>query len=202
MNDLMRYASDLAGVTGEGGVPNNLDKWDPPFCGDIDLVIRSDGTWAYCGTPIGRARLVRLFSTVLRKEDDKYFLVTPVEKLGITVEEAPFLAVLVRAERERNMRDQPQRLVFTTNVGDEVVVDADHGLCYRERPDPSGERGTESAPYLHVRSGLEALVARSVVFDLVDLGEQRHINGLEWFGVSSCGVFFPFAPASDINGLR
>jgi hypothetical protein len=186
MTDLMRYAAELAGHSSRSLPP--VDKWNPEYCGELDLLIRRDGVWIHEGTPIGRAPLVRLFSTVIRREGDKYFLVTPVEKLGIRVEDAPFVAVLMRREEKADR----QRLIFTTNVGDEVVADADHSISYRVR-------GKCRAPYLHVRAGLEALIVRSVFYDLVAIGETRDIDGEEWFGVASSGVFFPFARTGEMD---
>lgn len=186
MTDLMRYAAELESASGKSLPP--VERWSPDYCGELDLLIRADGTWIHEGTPIGRARLVRLFSTVLKREGDRHYLVTPVEKLGIRVEDAAFVAVLMRREG-----DGPgQRLIFTTNVGDEVAADGDHAIDFRERP------GGGFAPYLHVRSGLEARIARSVYYDLVALGETRETDGVELFGVWSDGVFFPFGRAGDI----
>ncbi|MEZ5921389.1 MAG: DUF1285 domain-containing protein [Parvularculaceae bacterium] len=181
----MRYAADLEGVAGRRLPP--VDQWNPEYCGELDLTIRADGTWTYQGTPIRRARLVRLFSTVLRREGERYFLVTPVEKLKITVEDAPFTAVLMREEGA----GEDSKLVFTTNVGDEVTAGRDHALSWRNRLGGG-------APYIHVRAGLDALLSRSVMFDLVSLGETRLIGETEKFGVTSGGVYFPLANVSEI----
>lgn len=188
MTDLMRYAAALEGAPGKGLPP--VERWDPPYCGEMNLKIHRDGLWIHEGTPIGRARLVRLFSTVLKREGDKYFLVTPVEKLGIEVEDAPFLAVLMRAAGEGEER----RLTFVTNVGDEVAAGPDHEIVFR-----ANEGTGEATPYVHVRAGLWALVARPVYYDLVALGETRKTAEGEEFGVSSGGVFFPFAPAAFVK---
>ncbi|HXI86181.1 MAG TPA: DUF1285 domain-containing protein [Parvularculaceae bacterium] len=185
MTDLMRYAAALAGAAEERRLPP-VERWDPPYCGELDLVIRRDGLWVHEGTPIGRAPLVRLFSTVLRKEGERYFLVTPVEKLGIRVEDAPFLAVLMR-------EDEAGRLVFTTNVGDEAVAGPGDDLVFRETA-----RGGDWAPYIHVRSGLWALVARPLFYDLVARGETRAIDGEDQFGVASGETFFPFGPTAFV----
>ncbi|MEM9495655.1 MAG: DUF1285 domain-containing protein [Pseudomonadota bacterium] len=189
MKDLMRYAAALDGAGARGPAP--VDKWNPEFCGDIDLVIKSDGVWFYEGTPIGRAPLVQLFSTVLKREGDDYFLVTPVEKLGIEVEDAPFLAVLMSAKGE----GRAQELTFTTNVGEEVTVGADHALRFE-----INEETGEGKPYFEVRSGLEALVARAVFYDLVALGETHHLEGEDQFGVWSGGVFFPMTAQANLMG--
>ena len=185
MTDLMRYAAQLASGAARPLPP--VEKWTPAYCGELDLVIRRDGVWVHEGTPIGRAPLVRLFSTVLRKEGERYFLVTPAEKLGIIVEDAPFLAVLLRQEQHGADR----RLVFTTNVGDEIAADASHPIAFR------GE-GDARAPYIHVRAGLDARIARAVYYDLVALGETREIDGERVFGVASAGEFFRFARAGDV----
>ena len=183
----MRYASELEGVVSRGLPP--VDKWNPAFSGDIDLTIRRDGKWIYEGSPINRARLVRLFSTVLKREGDAYFLVTPVEKLGITVEDAPFLAVLMLADGD----GATQKLTFTTNVGETVTAGEHHPLEFRAQTDSD-----QKAPYIKVRGGLEALVARAVYYDLVALGERRQIDGNEQFGVWSSGTFFPFGAAQEV----
>ena len=188
MTDLMRYAAELE-KAGEGrGLPP-VENWHPDYCGEIDMVIRRDGVWFHEGTPIGRARLVRLFSTVIRKDDDQFFLVTPVEKLKIEVEDAPFVAVLMRAEGQGN----DQRLTFTTNVGDEVVADKDHAIEMRV----NAETGEET-PYIHIRRGLDALIARAVFYDLAALGETRDVDGEAQFGVQSAGQFFPLRAAADV----
>lgn len=187
MKDLMRYAAELEEAGGTSLPP--VHKWNPAFCGDIDLVIKRDGTWFYEGTPIGRARLVRLFSTVLKREGDDYFLVTPVEKLGISVEDTPFVAVLMRAEGAGKDR----LLTFTTNVGDAVAAGPDHKIVFRKDPETG-----EGAPYIDVRARLEARIARAVFYDLVELGETQQIDGEEQFGVWSGGVFFPFSPAEEV----
>ena len=210
MQEIMRYAAALEGEAGKSLPPVHL--WNPDYCGELDLVIRRDGTWIYEGGPIGRARLVRLFSTVLKREGERYFLVTPVEKLGVRVEDAPFVAVLMRVEAGAG-GPRERRLVFTTNVGDEVAAGPGHALVFRRDgrgeggggESGGGEKGPDDAadaraPYLHVRAGLEARIARAVYYDLVALGETHHIDGGEHFGVWSGGVFFPFGPADEILG--
>lgn len=187
MVDLMRYAAELEGAA-SGALPP-VEKWNPEISGDIDLVIRRDGVWVHEGTPIRRAKLVRLFSTVLKREGDRYFLVTPVEKLEIEVEDAPFLAVLMKRDGE----GASQMLAFTTNVGDEIAAGQEHAIEFRKTPETG-----ESAPYIHVRGGLEARIARSVFYDLVALCETREIDGEERFGVWSGGVFFSFGTSEDV----
>ncbi len=155
--------------------------WNPAHCGDIDIVIRRDGLWMHEGTPIGREALVRLFSTVLRLDPDGYHLDTPVEKLRITVEDAPFLAVRVDRDGEA--------LRFLTNVGDVVEAGPDHPL--RVETDPATG---EPAPYLHVRRGLEARLTRPVFYELAELAEPRATPEGARFGVTSNGAWFPIAP--------
>lgn len=180
-------------VRGEAkkGLPP-VHLWNPDFCGDLDMRIASDGTWYYLGTPIGRPALVRLFSTILKKDDGKHFLVTPVEKVGITVDDAPFLAVEMQVDGEGSDR----RLHFRTNVDDWVECDADHGLRFEEAEDGG------LTPYLHVRRDLWAKVTRAVYYDLVELGEDRIVDGHEMFGIGSGGAFFPMADAEQVRASR
>lgn len=179
------FAIGLASLQRDAAAGRGLppvERWYPAHCGDIDIRIARDGTWFHQGTPIGRRELVRLFSTILRKDADGFHLVTPAEKMRIVVEDAPFLAVLLNAEGEGKM----QKLVFTTNVGDETIAGADNPI--HVVTDPSTD---EPRPYLHVRRGLEARIARNVFYQLADLavpGEGKHKGML---GVWSCSVFFP-----------
>src|ERR1044072_553445 len=152
---------------GKGLPPVHL--WNPPFCGDLDMRIASDGTWFYMGTPIGRHALVRLFSTILKREDGKHFLVTPVEKVGIRVDDAPFMAVEMQKDADGNTT----RLHFRTNVDDWVERDSDHELKFKA----ASECGL--TPYLHVRRNLWAKVTRPLYYDLVDMGEEQVVDGRE-----------------------
>lgn len=165
--------------------PPPVDQWNPPFCGDLDMRIARDGTWFYLGTPIGRKPLVTLFSSIIRKDGEDYFLVTPVEKVGITVDDAPFVAVDIDATTDG--------LRFTTNVGDQVVAGPDHPI----RVVRDAETG-EPSPYVLIRRNLEALIDRKSFYRLVDLGETRPHEGEDWFGVASKGAFFPIIPARDL----
>ena len=174
-----------AGAGGKGLPPVHL--WNPPFCGDLDMRIAGDGTWFYMGTPIGRPALVRLFSTILKREDGKHFLVTPVEKVGIRVDDAPFLAVEMRKE---NHHGGPL-LRFRTNVDDWVACDAAHRLRFEAAVDGG------LTPYLHVRADLWAKVTRALYYDLVDMGEERVVDGRAMFGVASSGEFFAMADAEQ-----
>ena len=181
----------LAAAVGHRREPPPVQLWNPPFCGDLDMRIAFDGSWHYQGTPIGRPALVRLFASVLRREGERYFLVTPVEKVGIKVDDVPFLAVALEVEGEGSGRT----LVFRTNVDDIVRCDAEHPLRFEP------EAGTEGLrPYLHVRRELWARLTRALYFDLVALGEVREIEGKRQFGVASAGLFFPMAPAEALAG--
>jgi hypothetical protein len=184
-------AREQAKGGGKGLPPVHL--WNPPFCGDIDMRIAGDGTWFYMKTPIGRPALVRLFASVLKREGDKYFLVTPVEKVGITVDDAPFMAVELNVESANN----DAVLTFRTNVDDWVACGSDHALRFEPESDTDGLK-----PYLHVRSGLWAKVTRTLFFDLVERGEERDVDGRCMFGVTSSGAFFPMANASVMRESR
>lgn len=177
---------------GNKGLPP-VDKWNPPFCGDLDMEIRADGTWFYMGTPIGRAPLVRLFSTVLRKDDDgRTYLVTPVEKVGIRIVDAPFLAV----EMAVSENDAGPLLTLRTNVGDIVEAGKDHPLRFEIEPLTGGLK-----PYVHVRGRLEALVSRPVMYDLVERGEMVSIDGTDWFAIRSGGEAFPVIEVARLEAL-
>ena len=159
--------------------------WNPPFCGDIDMRIARDGTWFYQGTQITRPALVKLFSSIIKREGENYYLVTPVEKVGITVDDAPFVAIDFEATGEGNA----QVLQFETQVDDCVVASDD--LPIRVVRDP--ETG-EPSPYVRVRDNLEALIDRKSFYRLVDLGVEH--DG--WFGVWSSGAFFGIIPAEEL----
>jgi hypothetical protein len=187
LDGLTAAARDAAAKssTGKGLPPVHL--WNPPFCGDLDMRIAGDGTWFYQGTPIGRPALVRLFSTILKREDGKHFLVTPVEKVGIRVDDAPFLAVEMLKEDDGPGR----KLRFRTNVDDWVDCDSAHRLRFEAASDGG------LTPYLHVRSDLWAKVTRALYYDLVDMGEERVVDGRAMFGVASAGEFFAMADAEQ-----
>jgi hypothetical protein len=186
--DGLTTAARGAAAKGKGLPPVHL--WNPPFCGDLDMRIARDGTWFYQGTPIGRPALVRLFSTILKREDGKHFLVTPVEKVGIRVDDAPFLAVEMQQLNEEGGR----RLRFRTNVDDWVDCDGTHRLRFEKAADGG------LTPYLHVRSDLWAKVTRALYYDLVDMGEERVVDGQAMFGVASAGEFFVMADADEVRG--
>jgi hypothetical protein len=172
-------------ASAKGGLPP-VHLWNPPHCGDIDMRIARDGTWFYMGTPIGRPALVRLFSTILRRDGDAYVLVTPVEKVGITVDDAPFVAVDVDRDGDG--------LIFTTNVGDTVTAGPDNPIRVERDPQTG-----EPSPYVLVRANLEALIDRKSFYRLVDLGEHAEHAGEHWFGVRSRGAFFAIIPSAELG---
>ncbi|RFC67476.1 MULTISPECIES: DUF1285 domain-containing protein [Mesorhizobium] len=180
-----------AARAGKGLPP--VDRWNPPFCGDLDMEIRADGTWFYLGTPIGRQPLVQLFSTVLRKDaDGDTYLVTPVEKVRIRVVDAPFVAVEMNADGE----GEAQVITFRTNVGDVVEAGAEHPIRFVDEPETGGLK-----PYVLIRGALEALVSRPVMYELVSYGEEIEIDGTAMFAVRSHGEVFPIMPADQLHRL-
>lgn len=180
-------AENLASAASRAGArgPAPVHLWDPPYCGDLDMRIARDGTWFHEGTPIGRERMVKLFASILKREGDGHYLVTPVEKVGITVDDAPFVAVDVAREGEG--------LRFTTNLDETAVAGPEHPIRVVRDPETG-----EPAPYIEIRSGLEALIDRKSFYRLVELGETAPHEGEDWFGVWSNGVFFPIIPAAEL----
>ena len=170
-----------ARVAGKKGLPP-VEKWNPPFCGDLDIRIARDGTWYYLGTPFGRIELVKLFASILRKDGEDYFLVTPVEKVGIKVDDAPFIAV--------DFNRVGEGLEFVTSLGDVAVAGADHPIRVTRDPETG-----EPSPYILIRRNLEALIDRKSFYRLVEIGE---VEG-EMFGLRSNGVFFPIIPAAELE---
>jgi uncharacterized protein len=199
-NASLTAARDTAGLTalisraaraGKGLPP--VDRWNPEFCGDIDMEIKADGSWFYLGTPIGRMPLVQLFSTVLRCDaDGRTYLVTPVEKVGIRVVDAPFVAVEVNVSGA----GANQVVTFRTNVGDVVEAGPGHPLRFVDEAATGGLK-----PYVLVRGRLEALVARPVMYELIEHGEEIEIGGRAMFAVRSKGEVYPIMPADDLERL-
>ena len=187
--DAESLAKAAKAATKKGGLPP-VHLWNPPYCGELDIRIARDGTWFYLGTPIGRKPLVRLFSTILKLEDGKYYLVTPVEKVGIQVDDAPFVAVDFVVEG----RGEHQILTFETNVGDHVAAGPEHPI----RVERDAETG-EPAPYVMVRAGLEALIDRKSFYRLVEIGAHEEREGESWFGLWSGGAFFPVIPSRELE---
>ncbi|MEQ8408625.1 MAG: DUF1285 domain-containing protein [Gammaproteobacteria bacterium] len=203
--------------------PAPVHLWDPPFCGDIDMRICRDGSWVHEGRPIRRMAMVKLFASILKREGDEYFLVTPVEKVRIQVEDTPFLAVAmdvhtpgsrnssapagVGAGASGSLAKTPepesaaatQEIIFTTNVGEEIRLDSNHPLTIGAGPDDNAGQSDEPHPVIKVRSGLHALITRAVFYRLVELavsrGEGEQEGDQEEMGVWSCGLFFPLSAA-------
>jgi uncharacterized protein len=184
-----RALSGLADVSRTFGEGLPVESWNPPFCGDIDMRIAKDGTWFYQGSKIERVALVRLFSRLLRKDPERYVLVTPVERVGIQVEDVPFIA----ADMEMVESASGKGLKFRTNVGDEVLADAGHPLRF--------ETGAADGiiPYLLVRGGLWARLTRSLTLELISRGSVLDVEGRRMFGIVSGGAFFSIAPAADFE---
>lgn len=180
-----------AARAGKGPAP--VERWNPAFCGDLDMEIKQDGTWFYLGTPIGRMPLVQLFSSVLRKDEDgRTYLVTPVERVGIRVIDAPFIAV----EMNVSGTGDGQIITFRTNVGDVVEAGPDHPLRFVDEDATGGLK-----PYVLVRGRLEALVARPVMYELVEHGEEVEVGGGTMFAVRSKGAVYPIMPAEKLRRL-
>ncbi|MEM8985998.1 MAG: DUF1285 domain-containing protein [Pseudomonadota bacterium] len=185
-NDFFKGVAAAAGS--DTGLPP-VHLWNPPFCGDIDMRIAADGVWFYNGTPIGRPAMVRLFSRILRKDEDRYVLVTPVEKVGVQVDDAPFVATSMTVSGA----GRDQALHFVTNVGDAVEASGENRI--RVELD---EKTGAPRPYVHVRAGLEALIARAVFYDMFELGVEEMTDEGAMYGVWSAGVFFPFIAAEAL----
>lgn len=181
-------ASARAAQKGKNLPPVHL--WNPPFCGNLDIRIASDGTWFYLGTPIGRFELVKLFSSILRRDGDSYFLVTPVEKVGIIVDDAPFVAQDFSVKHSGHS----QSLCFETNVGDLTTAAKEHPIRV-ERDRHTGE----PRPYVLVRRNLEALIDRKSFYRLVDLCVHHNTGNEDWFGIWSSDVFFPIIPSKELD---
>jgi uncharacterized protein len=189
MADLSSLADVAAKARVKGPPPVHL--WNPPYCGEIDMRIATDGTWFYQGTPIGRPAMVKLFASILRKDPERFVMVTPVEMVGIQVDDAPFIAVDLDIF---NASTGPE-LTFRTNMEDAVVASAEHPLRF-EREATGGLK-----PYVLVRGGLWAKASRSVYLDVVEAAQTRDVDGTMMLGVESAGVFFPMAPASEIEDM-
>lgn len=192
ISDTPPVVKGLAEVQGgaqkKRGLPP-VHLWNPPFNGDIDMRIAVDGEWYYLGTPIRRKSMVKLFSSILRRDEDAYFLVTPVEKVGIIVEDAPFLAVEMKVEGQ----GEGQILNFRTNV-DDVVTACEKNPIHVQ----ISEKSQEPRPYLHIRRNLHALINRPVFYQMVDLGVEEKVKGTPYLGVWSEKTFFPIAPAEPM----
>lgn len=167
-----------------------VEKWNPDFCGDLPMEIRADGTWFYMGTPIGRHALVKLFSSVLRKDEDgKTYLVTPVERVGITVEDAHFLVVEINVHE----KDGKQVITCRTNMDDVFEIGREHPLRFVTVDDNEGVK-----PYVAVRGRLDGLLVRSVMYELIAHGEEIEVGGELMFAIRSNGETYPIMPADEL----
>jgi len=187
-NALARLTEALGSDAKRKGPPP-VERWNPAYCGEIDMRIAADGTWHYMGTPINRPALVKLFSTVLRRDPERYVLVTPVERVGIEVEDVPFLAVEMAVEGDGDSR----QIAFRTNVDDLAQVGPEHPLRF----DQDANGGVR--PYVKVRGELWARVTRALALDLIALGEEKDVDGVVTFGVAASGMFFHIAPVSELG---
>ncbi len=185
-------AENLASAVKEASKkgPPPVHLWNPDFCGDLDMRIARDGTWWYLGTPMGRKELVKLFSSIIRKDGENYFLVTPAEKVGITVDDAPFVAV----DFEVSGEGHDQILTFTTHVDDVAIAGPENPI----RVVRDTETG-EPSPYVLIRANLEALIDRKSFYRLVEIGAHEDLEGESWFGIWSSGQFFPVIPSADLE---
>ena len=166
-----------------------IEKWNPPFCGDIDMTISKSGKWYYMGSEIKRPAMVKLFSGILRLEsDNSYYLVTPVEKVRIQVEDAPFVAVAITKEQSEGMNT----VTFRTNLNDEIVLSKENPLSIEIK------KNDEPSPYITVRNNLRALISRSVFYELVDLAETIPIDGVPYLAIKSQGEIFKIHKAEDL----
>lgn len=188
-NMLEKLTKALSGLDQQKAAP--VDQWNPPYCGDIDMRIGRDGLWYYMGTPIGRMPLVKLFASVLRKDEDgKTYLVTPVEKIGIVVEDGHFLGVEMHVEG----RGERQVLSIRTQTEEWVTISDEHPMHFA--PDQLGEGEIGNiVPYIHMRGRLECRINRPVFYDMIELGVEKEIEGINWFGIWSSGEFYPMIEA-------
>ena len=167
-----------------------IKKWNPNYCGDIDMRIASDGTWFYCGSPINRKKLVKLFSSILINENNKYFLITPVEKVGIIVDDAPFIA----NDFEKITENNKSYLVFFTNVDETIVLSKKNPFRIS-----INDKTQEPSPYIMVRKNIEAKIDRKSFYRLLDLAEYSLVKGQEWLGIHSDSTFFPIISKEKLH---
>ena len=167
-----------------------IKKWNPKYCGDIDMRIASDGTWFYCGSPINRKKLVKLFSSILINENNKYFLITPVEKVGIIVDDAPFIA----NDFEKIIENNKSYLVFFTNIDETIVLSKKNPFRIS-----INDKTQEPSPYIMVRKNIEAKIDRKSFYRLLDLAEYSLVKGQEWLGIHSDSTFFPIISKEKLH---
>ena len=172
--------------------PAPVDLWDPPYCGELNIRIARDGQWFYNNSPIGRKRLVKLFSNILKKEKNTYYLVTPVEKVKIKVDDAPFVIV----DMECTKKGTSQEISFVTNTEARFTLSKKHPLRVKIKKDTK-----EPSPYVTVRRNLEGLIDRKTFYRLADMCEIHLHRGETWLGIWSMGKFFPIMDTKDLDEL-
>ena len=198
-DNLNKYKSDI--IYKSNFIQNLLNKptnsfelkiknWQPKYCGDIDMRIARDGTWFYCGSPIGRKQLVKLFSSILIRENNKYFLITPVEKVGIKVEDAPFIA----NNFERIVENKKPYLIFYTNIEETIILSKTNPFRVF-----INDKTQEPSPYILVRDNIEAKIDRKSFYRLIDIAEYSKIADSEWLGIYSDSTFFPIISKESLE---
>ena len=182
----------LQGLENQPKKFNNTDRtnWNPKYCGEIDMRISRDGTWYYCNSPIGRKALVKLFSSILIKEAERYFLITPVEKVGIIVDDVPFIAI----DFNIITKNGNSSILFQTNVDHEILLGAHNPMRVH-----FNKKTQEPSPYILVRENIEARIDRKSFYRLIELGEYFKKNGEDWFGIRSDNIFFPIITKSELE---
>ena len=185
MSELDQIMAEIkAGEAGSAARRN----WNPAYQGEIDIRIAADGSWYHEQRRFQRDSLVKLFASVLRRENEEYFLVTPAEKLRIQVEDAPFVATLV----ENIDHGEQQAIVFTTNIGDRIIADRDHAIWVEVDTD-----GVSPRPYVRVRDGLDALISRSAFYDLINMAQETERDGRNYLSVTSLGEEFELGSTDE-----
>ncbi|AXT38580.1 DUF1285 domain-containing protein [Alteromonas sp. BL110] len=198
--DLTRFQHQLKGTSSKARPLPPVDQWNPDFCGDINLTIALDGRWFYEGSPIGRASLVKLFASVLKREGDKYFLVTPVEKVGITVEDTPFLITQWHMERneggevsevgQEGEADSDSAYIFATQTGDIIRLERADQLELRVPPKAIQDSQATPIPYIRVRSNLWARLHQNTYYQLLEQAEESSDGSGTRFSIRSSGTTF------------
>lgn len=183
MNESAKTLNDLAGSAPRWRGPAPVRDWNPPYCGEIDIEIRRDGSWWHEGRPLSRAGMSELFASLLLLEEGDYFLVTPVEKVRIRVEDCPFFAVELKHQPATDSCEQ--RLAIVTSLGEEVEINSEHPLLVGD--------GAEPHPVVHVRDGLRALVSRPLFYELAELAVDGSGENAGCVGIWSAGEFFPLS---------
>jgi hypothetical protein len=188
--DLTKFQKQIEGSSDKTRPLPPVEKWNPDFCGDINMTVTLDGRWFYEGTPVGRASLVKLFSSVLKREADKYFLVTPVEKVGITVEDTPFLITQWKELNAERSGDKGSTLVLITQTGDEVILNSVDQMELRVPPQAIQDKEATAIPYVCVRRNLWARLHQNVYYQLLEKSKEITGDGETCFVVRSAKIDF------------